>query len=278
MQPVSKKRVLLTVNPQLLKGRRFSTVRAIINAINKHADLLIAPVDGYDFERRSVHAYRRVRGGKFTSVGRIAPGADLWIVYSDGYYLDCKQFGFRLRRDYFKAQVDFHSAVMQSGQVGALINSPDAEMKTLKDWFVQLDPYATQVMPTYAFSSSGELHTFLRDHNQIVAKPNWGGGGEGVIKLGDEQALTRFERDLESRGDRDLRDYSFQVYSPGPEKRFWFAGGQFAGARIIWERDEPWAKHRNRMRVQSYDSTFGDEFDTHLAAAQGLRSEEHTSE
>ena len=264
--------MLLTVNPQLLEGRRFTTLRTMINALSKHADLLIAPVDSYDFEQLTVHAYRRVQGGKFASVGRIAPEADLWIVYSDGYYLDSNKFGFRLRRDYFKAQVDFHKSIMLAGKVGALINSPDAEMKTLKNWLVQLDPDTSPVMPTYSFTSIHGVHAFLKEQGQIVAKPNWGGGGEGVLKISDQQSLKKFERDLASCRDRELPDYSFQPYSPGPEKRFWFAGGQFAGARIIWDRDEPWEKRRNRMRVQSYDATFADEFAADLAAAQQLQA------
>ncbi len=266
-----KKKVLMTVNPQLLEGRRFSTVRTMINALNKQADLLIAPVDGYDFDRGAVHAYRRVPGGKFESVGMVKPEADLWIVYSDGYWLDCKKFGFMLRRDYLKAQVGFHTDALKSGNIRAMINSPDAELKTLKNWFVQLDPDTTQVMPTYAFSSFEELRTCMKVQGEIVAKPNWGGGGEHVVKLCGEESLRKLEQDLASAPDRDLSDFSFQTYIPGPEKRFWFAG-RFAGARIIWDRPEPWAPKRwERVRAAKYDSDFGPEFARDLAAAQRLK-------
>lgn len=265
------KRVLLTVNPQLLEGKRFSTVRSMVNCLRKRAELLIVPVGGYDFERGTVCAYRRVRGGKFECIGPVKPEADLWIVYSDGYYLDCKKFGFKLRREFFQAQVRFHEEQLRSRNVGMMVNSPAAETRTLKNWFVALDPETTGVLPTYTFSGFDALRAFREARGEMVAKPNWGGGGQAVRKISSDQDLIRFQKEVEASPDSDLSDYSFQVYAPGPEKRFWFVGGKCAAARICWDRAEPWAPTRTeKFRAEPYDEQFGAQFQADLQAAQRM--------
>src|ERR687896_581682 len=126
-----KKKVLLTLNPLVIEGSRFSTMRRLVRLLDACCDLLLIPVSGYDFKRGQVATYRLRQDGSFGQAGMVTPRADLWIVYSDGFYLDHRTFGFRLRRDYFKAQLDFHQKQLQMGRVRLLVNSPEAEARTL---------------------------------------------------------------------------------------------------------------------------------------------------
>src|SRR5690242_2064229 len=103
----ARKRVLITVGPGLISGKRHMTQRSLVTALDRCADLLVVPAGSYDFTADRVRAYRRMRGGRFEDMGMLSPAADLWIVYSDGYYLDHRALGFARRRDFFKAQMEF---------------------------------------------------------------------------------------------------------------------------------------------------------------------------
>ena len=128
----ARKRVLLTVNPLLVTGKRMMTQRSLVTALDKHTDLLVATAGDYDFARGLIRAYRRIRGGRFEDVGLVPPAADLWIVYTDGYYLDHRALGFARRRDFFDAQADFHQRELDAGNVGRVINDPGVERRTRK--------------------------------------------------------------------------------------------------------------------------------------------------
>src|SRR5919106_5947623 len=136
---VTRRGVLMTVGPGLVAGKRHMTQRSLVTALDKCADLLVVPVSGYDFANGRVRAYRRIRGGRFEAVGMIAPVADLWIVYSDGYYLDHRALGFTKRRDFFRAQMEFHQAAVDTGRVARVVNEPHVEARTLKSWLASLD-------------------------------------------------------------------------------------------------------------------------------------------
>src|SRR4051812_12361488 len=154
----AKKRVFLTVNPFLVTGKRMMTQRSLVTALDREADLIVVTAGDYDFKKGLVRAYRRVRGGKFEELGMIAPAADLWIVYSDGYYLDHRSRGFARRLDFFRAQIDFHQSFVARGSVGRVINEPAAEAKTLKSWFAGLNPADHRIIPTHLASSFDEVH------------------------------------------------------------------------------------------------------------------------
>lgn len=265
-----KKKVLLTLNPLITEGRRFSTMRRLIRLLDSCCDLLLVPVSGYDFKRGQVAAYRREPDGSFLKAGMMTPRADLWIVYSDGFYLDQRTFGFRLRRDYFKAQLAFHQKQLKSGNVRLLINSPETEARTLKSWLATLDFQKLRIVPTHLFSSIAEVYDFARVHETIVAKLNWGGAHVGVEKLRGEAAVREFQHRLEGCTDRDLSDYCFQPYCRGDEKRFWFAGGKCLAARIIHGRETPWSDDAEDFRVGTYDADSSRAFARDLAAAQRL--------
>ena len=68
----AKKRVLLTVNPFLVTGKRMMTQRSLVTALDQHADLIIATAGDYDFAQGLVRAYRRIRGGKFEGIGMLS--------------------------------------------------------------------------------------------------------------------------------------------------------------------------------------------------------------
>lgn len=263
-----KKKVLLTINPLVTEGRRFSTMRRVVTLLDRDCDLLLAPADGYDFKRGRVAVFRRRRDGSFEKVGNRTPRADLWIVYSDGFYQDPRAFGFRRRRDYHNAQLDFHREQARVGNVRVVINSPEAEARTLKSWLATLDFQELSVVPTYVFSNIAEVYDFRREQGTIVAKLNWGGANIGVERLHNEAAVREFERSLADYTDRDLSDYSFQLYCRGDEKRFWFIGGEFVSARVIHGRETPWSPDAADFRVGTYDAASSRNFKRDLTAAR----------
>ena len=144
----TRKRVMLTVGPGLVAGKRHMTQRSLVTALHDRVDLRIVPVDGYNWTDGRVRAFRRTRGGRFEEIGRIVPAADLWIVYSDGYYLDHRALGFRRRRDFFQALMAFHQRGLDSGRIGRVVNEPQVEARTLKSWFASLDAEQHRLIPT----------------------------------------------------------------------------------------------------------------------------------
>ena len=264
-----RRRVLITVGPGLVAGKRHMTQRSLVTALDKYADLLVLPAGEYDFAAGRVRAYRRVRGGRFAEVGMVVPLADLWIVYSDGYYLDHRALGFPRRRDFFRAQMEFHQAQVDAGRVGRVVNEPHVEARTLKSWFASLDADAYRVIPTRLFSSIDEVQDFRKRSGEIVAKLDWGGAGSGAWRLASDGDVRRFAEALGNRTDRDLRDYCFQPYRPGDEKRLWFVGGRFVAGRKSHGRATPWAGSATDYHVCVYDCQ-AEDFATDLAAAERL--------
>lgn len=264
------KRVLLTVGPGLVAGKRHMTQRSLVTALHRSTDLLVVPVDGYDLGSGRVRAYRRTRGGRFEDLGMIAPAADLWIVYSDGYYLDHRALGFGRRGDFLRARLEFHQRQVDRGTVGRVINAPGVEARTLKSWFATLDPETYRIIPTYRFSTIDEVHDFRRHAGAIVAKLDWGGGGAGAQRLLDREDVQRFGAALAADPDRDLADYCFQPYLPGDEKRLWYVGGRLVAGRKSHGRPTPWSDSTPDYAVHRYDEDSGDEFRADRAAADRL--------
>jgi glutathione synthase/RimK-type ligase-like ATP-grasp enzyme len=265
----ARKRVLLTVNPLLVRGKRMMTQRSLVTALDRHADLLLATAGDYDFAHGLVRAYRRTRGGKFEEVGMIPPSADLWIVYSDGYYLDHRARGFCRRRDFFLAQADFHQRQLDAGNVGRVVNEPAVETRTLKSWLATLNSAKYRTLPTRLLPSIEQVSAFRESEGAIVAKPDWGGGGTGAHRLLDENDVRSFERKL-ARDGSDLSDYCFQPYRPGDEKRMWFAGGRFVAGRKCRGRKTPWSDRTADYDVCPYASPEVEGFAADLEAAERL--------
>ncbi|HEY0407426.1 MAG TPA: hypothetical protein VGC89_16960 [Pyrinomonadaceae bacterium] len=264
------KKTLLTINPMIVEGNRFSTMRRLVRLLDEECDLLLAPVNGYDFKRGRVTVYKRNADGSFLKLGQQTPRADLWIVYSDGFDRNHSSFGFRLRRDYLQAQLDFHQEQLRVGNVACVINSPAAETRTLKSWMATLDFKASSVIPTHVFSTIAEVYDFQRARGAIVAKLSWGGAGVGVERLLDEADVRAFQVRLAEQADRDLSDFCFQPYCRGDEKRFWFVGGRFQAARIIHGRETPWSDDADDFWVSTYGPDSSGNFKRDLAAAERL--------
>lgn len=265
-----KPTILITVNPLLIETREFSTMRKFISALDRRFDLYVVPINGYDFRRGRVRAYRRLGGGAFADQGFITPTADLWIVYSDGFYLDHRCFGFRLRRDYFKAQLEFHQTHLGAGRVRLMVNTPEADARaSLKSWLATLNFKQTRVIPTYACSHIDEVYDLQKKHGCLVVKPVWGGGSEGVDRLADETAVSQFQRALKKRRTSDLSDFCFQVFRTGDEKRLWFAGGEFVGGRRFRGCRTPWADEW-KFQLTKYNQNSRRTFPRDLAAARRL--------
>lgn len=265
-----KKRLLITVNPSIIRERSFTTMRKFINVVDQHFELLLLPADGYDFKRKRVRAFKRLKGGAFKNVGAIEPAGDLWMVYSDGYYLNHRRFGFRLRRDYFNAQIDFHQRHLNRGSVSLMINSPESEVRTLKNWFATLSDRRARVIPTHVFPSIDEVYDFQKQQQRIVVKPIWGGASTGVELLADEKAVRKFHHQLKRHSDRDLSDYCFQPFCRGDEKRLWFVGGQFVAGRKYRCREMPWEEWNEKCRLSTYNKNSHQGFTKDLDAAQYL--------
>ena len=266
----AKKRVLLTVNPSLVSGKRMMTQRSLVTALDRHADLVVVTAGDYDFANGLVRAYRRTRGGKFDELGMIAPAADLWIVYSDGYYLDHRLLGFARRRDFYHAQIHFHQRQLAAGNVGRIINEPVVETRTLKSWLANLDCAEYRIIPTRLLSSIDEVYDFWKDEGAIVAKLDWGGAGTGAHRLLHESDVRRFAHRLAEDATHDLGDYCFQPYRGGDEKRMWFAGGRFVAGRKRHGGNTPWCDSADDYDVYPYDGADVKGFAADFAAAERL--------
>jgi hypothetical protein len=264
-----KKKVLLTVNPLLVESRDPSTMRKFVTALDKRFDLHVLPVSGYDFKRGRVRAFKRIKGGAFEDVGMMTPAADLWIVYSDGFYLDHRRFGFRVRRDYFNAQNEFHHRHLDAGRIRRMVNTPEAEVKGMKSWLATLDFKKTRVIPTYVFSHIDEVHDLQKRRRRIVVKPDWGGACIGVQLLADETSVVEFQRKLKRDGE-DLSEYTFQEFRRGDEKRLWFAGGECVGGRRYRSRRTPWSEAGADFKLSTYDKISQNGFAADLAAARRM--------
>lgn len=258
-------RVLITVNPGLLAGQRFSTIRSLVTAVDRQSNLSILPIDGYDFKKKRVRMYRRVAGGRFEFERTGTPQADLWVVYTDGYYLNFKEQGFSCAADYIKAQMEFHETWSSAKPEGCMVNSVAAERHTLKRSFAVLNAERSNIIKTYVPESAADLTDLMNSHKILVAKPNWSGGGQGVEKLTSQTAAARFAKN------NRLADFCFQPFVKGEEKRLWFAGDKCVAARTIKDRKAPWmdsipATYRSRV----YDRSHGQVFKRDLAAAEKL--------
>lgn len=262
------KRVLITVNPMLIEERKFSTMRKLLRCLDEHCELRVAPISGYDFRRGKVRTYKLQRGGSFEYTGLVEPCADVWIVYSDGFYLDHSRFGFRHRRDYLEAQLAFHRSQLDAGRIRLMINSPEAEAKTLKSWLATLDFKNWRVIPTYTFSKIDDLFDLQKSAGKIVAKPNWGGASIGIKLLSDETAVREFHTGIKKARGQSLDDFCFQKYCAGDEKRLWFIGGKFYKARVIRGRETPWSPMTEEFQVENYDEDWSNGFARDVAAAR----------
>jgi Prokaryotic glutathione synthetase, ATP-grasp domain len=263
-----KKRVLITVNPSIIKHKEFTTMWKFITVMDQHFDLRLLPINGYDFKCGRVRAYKRLKGGSFESVGMIKPEGDLWMVYSDGYYLNHRRLGFRMRRDYFKAQLDFHQKHLSRGSVPVMLNNPESEARTLKSWLTTLNFKKTRVIPTYVFNNIDEVYDFLKKKRSIVVKPVWGGASTEVEWLAEESAVRYFYGRVKRHTDRDLSDYCFQAFCKGDEKRLWFVGGKFVGGRRFRGRETPWEEWNEKCRLSIYNKNSHQGFAEDLAAAE----------
>lgn len=266
----SKKRVLLTVNPGLLEGKRFQTVRSMVTGLHSICDLFILPISEYDFKRNRVNAYKRVARGQFEHHGWIRPEADVWIVYTDGYWIDSNKVGFKHRRDFLKAQIDLHETAHKNGKVRQLINSAEAERNCLKSWFAQLDAKKWGIIPTFKFSNWSSVHDLLKREKTIVAKQNWGGGGNGVHKIETETALSKFRELVGKNGESLSQDYCFQPLVSGAEKRLWYVNGQCVEGRKVFGRYTPWSEQTDDFRIFKYFDPKSKEFREDLEMADKL--------
>ena len=265
-----RKRILLTVNPQLIEGKRMQTIRSLATALDKEHELIVCPIDEYDYKKHTVMTYQRVAGGKFERMGREKPYGDLWIVYTDGYYLDAKSFGFKIRRDFIEAQFEFHQKALDKHSVERVINPPDVERRTLKSWFADLDAKKYNLIPTYMVESVLDAHDLLKQENALVAKLSWGGAGDGAVHISNEKELKKFEAYLSKVRHVDLSDFVFQPYCPGDEKRLWFLGGKFVNGRRAKERKTPWAERGENFSSAPYNRTSQRDFALDLKAAEKL--------
>lgn len=246
---------MLTVNPGLIAGNRFSTVRSMVTALDRCSDLLVLPIDGYDFKKQKARAYKRLPGGRFEFFKSITPAADLWIVYTDGYYLDIRELGFRTALDYIQSQLAFHQHFAAGGTVGRLINPVEGEANTLKKSFAKLNNQTFRTIKTFLATTDGDVYDLLQQHHVIIAKPDWSGGGSGVEKLTSEKEVA----DFLSRN--SLSEFCFQPMVTGDEKRFWFCGDKCVGARRIKSRQAPWMDARPaKYKSQRYDTSYGVEY------------------
>jgi len=244
------KTVFITVNPDLVAGKRMQTIRSLVTALDRVCDLYVIPITAIDFRKGTFHSYKRVEGGRFVRRRKMPAQADLWINWTDGYYLEEEI-------DYLYAQLDFYDHVVESGMVSRVVNTPEGERRTLKDWFAEHDCEKLGIIPTFAPKNKKEWIRLLREHGKLVAKPNWGGAGHGVH-------LIESERDLD--GEVASGDYVCQLFRKGAEKRLWFCGKDCVEGRIIYDRKLPWLPETIQSTGEPYNK--GKAFERDVAIAK----------
>lgn len=272
-------RVFLTVNPQLIAGARFQTARSMVTALAARSELVVVPLDRIDFRRGRVTGFRRERGGRFAALGTLVPRGELWINYSDGFYLDHAALGFATPGSFLQAQHDFYQSLQASGRVRRIINTVAAEQATLKLWLTRFNRGSLRVIPTHLLARRSKIamqRQLARLHARygaLVVKPNWGGAGQNVVRLDSVPSIRTFIDAIDLRLAHPLDALCVQPLVDGPEKRLWFVGNQCVEARIIERRPKPWDPVGSRStRIARYFPTgrngFGRSFARDLATAQ----------
>lgn len=241
-------RVFLTVNPRLVAGARFQTVRAMVTALDRLAELVVVPLDRIDFRRGRVEGWRRTRGGRFERIGMMTPRGALWINYSDGFYLDPAASGFPGPGAFLAAQHALYEDALASGRIDRVVNTPAAERATLKLWLAGPGRHVPGVIPSYrlqagtASAMRTRLDRLRARLGPVVVKPDWGGAGQGVVLVDSADAARAFAE--KHAGDparvHPLEHWCVQPRVAGDEKRFWFTGDTCVDARILVRRPPPW--------------------------------------
>jgi hypothetical protein len=241
-------RIFLTVNPRLVSGARFQTVRALVTPLDRLAELVVVPLDGIDFRRGRVQGWRRLPGAGFEPIGRLLPRGALWINWSDGFYLDHAALGFPSPGAFLAAQHDLYAEALAASRIGRVVNTTDAERATLKLWLAGPGKSLAGVIPSHrlavgrAPAMRARLEALRARYGAVVVKPDWGGAGQRVFLVDSADAARAFAQ--RHAGDpartHPLDHWCVQPRVRGPEKRFWFTGDRCVDARILVNRPPPW--------------------------------------
>lgn len=254
-------RVFLTVNPRLVAGARFQTVRAMVTVLDRLADLVVVPLDRIDFRRGRVEGWRRVHGGRFERIGMLTPRGALWINYSDGFYLDPQALGFPGPGAFLAAQHALYEEALASGRIGRVVNTPAAERATLKLWLAGQGRRVPGVVPSFRLSVGRAVDMRVRLRRlharlgPLVVKPDWGGAGQGVVLLDGAPSIRTFadQRAADPARVHPFEHWCVQPRVTGDEKRFWFTGENCVDARVLVRRPPPWDPHAPASaRIERY--------------------------
>jgi len=234
------KRVLLTAGPDLFAGKAPFTPSAMVAFLARAGELLVVPSHGgFDFRRDLVLAHR-FDGVGFEAMGWQEPRADVWLNFSDGVHADFGSLGFEKRRDFREACVAFYARQLARNHVHRLVNTLEAEARTLKSWLIG----HALAIPTVRCQDLSEVHDLLKREGCLVAKLDWSASGSGVRYLDSESALGDFAKALAAQAAVSLADYVFQPLWKGPEKRFCFAGDDLAVSMLFRSKPRPWDQNR----------------------------------
>jgi len=240
------KKSLTTINSEIALDPN-NTFGSLVRTINKHSDARFVDSKGmnYDFKNNKVKTLI-FTGKKFEEIGFEIPKADLWIFYSDGYSTDTKNLGYSKPTEYHETLMSFLEKQVFEGNVKRIINTPEAERKTLKKYFAQLNPEEYGIIPTYILNNSKDLLKLLEEKKKIVFKPDWGGGMKGIKLISSLSQIKNFSEE-------EIKEGVFQDYHPGDEKRMWLVGGKFVDGRIIKDRHTPWENKEGDNLVYRYN-------------------------
>lgn len=228
-----------------LRSLQEETSRIVVETLREHADLTLAHPAGYDFNARTIQAWRP-EGEQWREIGPIEPRCDQWIVWIDGYALDHRALGYRDEMDYHRRMTGMFDELLARGQVGAMHNTPQAERNTLKGFLAALDTETFGHLATHRFNGFDELADLHRSHGPLVVKPVWGGLRKGVVKITNDAELHALR-------DRDLRHHVAQELGDGPEKRLWIADGRVVGGGIQYGKRTPWSDYSTEFRAEPWD-------------------------
>jgi hypothetical protein len=274
-------RIFLTVNPRLVAGARFQTVRALVTPLDRLAELVVVPLDRIDFRRGRVQGWRRLAGGRFEPIGGLLPRGALWINWSDGFYLDHAALGFASPGAFLAAQHALYEEALASGRIARVVNTVQAERATLKLWLAGPGRSLPGVIPSHrlavghASAMRSRLERLRARHGALVVKPDWGGAGERVFLVDSAEAARAFAERHAGNPARThpLDHWCVQPRVQGPEKRFWFTGDRCVDGRILVKRPPPWDQDAQRSAsIERY--WFGADADqpgVRAVAAEGVK-------
>jgi hypothetical protein len=166
------------------------------------------------FEREYV-----IEGDNLVSAGtNVSPFGD--VFFMRGFGQDAESVGVTERF--------FETMGRMEGRFNLMVNSPRTAWYDLKNNQKELD---VPFIPSAEIGNFSDLEESLMSGNRVVAKPNSGFMGRGVLFLDDAVEARKCFAGL------SFAEYSFEKWVPGDEHRIIFLDGEPIIKRVLYKTD-----------------------------------------